>query len=190
MSDIEPFLLLPGSTIRQAAECINRNRSGISLVVDADRRICGTITDGDIRRAVLAGISLDESIDSLLACKPTAYRQPTTARIGTPRSEIVRVMQDASIRHLPLVDEGDRVVDIALLDDLAPRPTLPLEAVIMAGGFGKRLGPLTQETPKPMLPVGDRPLLELTIERLRQAGIRRVNVTTHYLADEDHGPFR
>src|SRR5207244_12318298 len=70
--------------------------------------------------------------------------------------------------------------DLVTMDDLVPQPALPMRAVIMAGGYGARLQPLTDELPKPMLPVGGRPLLELIVESLRQAGIRRVNVTTHY----------
>jgi NDP-sugar pyrophosphorylase family protein len=92
-------------------------------------------------------------------------------------------MNQHDINHLPIVDADNRVVEFLLRKDLAPDVRLNLPAVIMAGGYGKRLLPLTENVPKPMLPVGDRPLLELIIQRLRRAGIRDVNLTTHYLPE-------
>jgi NDP-sugar pyrophosphorylase family protein len=92
--------------------------------------------------------------------------------------------KDFVVDHLPLVDDAGRVVDLLLRRDLVGRDGSDLAAVIMAGGYGTRLRPLTEDVPKPMLPVGDRPLMEMIIEQLRESGIRRVNVTTHYLADK------
>jgi NDP-sugar pyrophosphorylase family protein len=92
------------------------------------------------------------------------------------------------LRQIPVLDNEDRVVDLVMLDDLIPIQDLPLQAVIMAGGMGTRLRPLTEDLPKPMLPVGGKPLMELVIKQLRQVGIRRVNVTTHYKPEKisDH----
>jgi NDP-sugar pyrophosphorylase family protein len=92
--------------------------------------------------------------------------------------------KDFVLNHLPVVDDAGRIVELLLRSDFVTEERLGLSAVIMAGGFGTRLRPLTDELPKPMLPMGDRPLLELTIERLREAGIHRVNLTTHYLAEK------
>jgi dTDP-glucose pyrophosphorylase len=161
--------------------CIDRNAEGIALVVDEERRLIGTVTDGDIRRAILAGMDLDSPVQALLELRaPTAHPSPLTAPVGTPDAELLRMMNEYTLRHIPLLDETGRVVDVALLSDLVKEYELPLTAVVMAGGYGTRLRPLTEEVPKPMLPVGGRPLLELIIEQLRQAGIRRVNLTTHY----------
>jgi len=99
-------------------------------------------------------------------------------------------MQKWNVRQIPLLDDAGRVVDLVTLDDLLPEQMPALQAVIMAGGLGTRLRPLTDELPKPMLPVGDRPLMELIIEQLRQSGIQRINVTTHYLADKIKGSTR
>jgi NDP-sugar pyrophosphorylase family protein len=93
------------------------------------------------------------------------------------------MMNQYGLRHIPLVDGQHRVIDVALLGSLVKEYELPLRAVVMAGGYGTRLRPLTEEVPKPMLPIGGRPLLERIIEQLRQAGIHRVNLTTHYRAD-------
>jgi NDP-sugar pyrophosphorylase family protein len=98
------------------------------------------------------------------------------------------MMNELSIRQIPIVDTDKRVVDMAFLSDLVKDYELPLRAVIMAGGYGTRLRPLTDDTPKPMLPVGGRPILQHTIEQLKKSGVRRVDVTTHYKADviSDH----
>ncbi len=92
-------------------------------------------------------------------------------------------MQRLRVRQIPLVDEDARVEELALLEELIESEGPRLRAVVMAGGFGKRLSPLTDDTPKPMLPVGDRPLLQRIVEQLRDAGIHHVNLTTHYRAD-------
>ncbi|MBN1887073.1 MAG: nucleotidyltransferase family protein [Thermoflexales bacterium] len=179
--DIERLLIEPAHTIREAMACIDRNAKGIALVVDQERHLLGTVTDGDIRRAILAGVKLDTPVSDLLARKAgSAYPRPVTARVDTEAPELLRLMQEYSIRQLPVLNDEGRVADLITLDKLTPDQVLPMQAVIMAGGQGSRLRPLTENLPKPMLPVGDRPLMELIIDQLRQAGIRRVNVSTHY----------
>jgi dTDP-glucose pyrophosphorylase/CBS domain-containing protein len=189
MVDLAKHVMPPTAPIREVMKCIDRNGKGIALVVDHEQRLIGTITDGDIRRAILAGINLDSPIMVLLEQQtPESYPTPVKALAGTPDNQLLRRMSQYAIRHIPLVDEADRVVDIAILSDIVREYELPLTAVVMAGGFGTRLRPLTENTPKPMLLVGDRPLLELIIENLHQAGIRRINLTTHYKKDivSDH----
>ena len=95
---------------------------------------------------------------------------PVTGRAGLDRTDADELMRVRRIRHLPLVDGGGRLVDVVFLDDLFARPPLPASAVIMAGGMGTRLRPLTEETPKPLLRVGGRPLIEILIERLERSG--------------------
>ena len=154
------------------------------MVVDDDHHPLATVTDGDIRRAILSGINLDLSVQVLLEQRPLDLRRaPIMAPEGTGAAELLRMMADLSFRHVPIVDSSGRVVEIALLTELLREYELPVTAVVMAGGYGTRLRPLTEELPKTMLPVGDRPLLELIIEQLSQAGIRRVSLTTHYKKD-------
>ena len=93
------------------------------------------------------------------------------------------MLQHHNILHVPVLDEDDRVVGLVSRDVL-PTPLLPLQAVIMAGGRGSRLFPLTEHLPKPMLPVGEQPLLEIIIRQLRESGIKRVNVTTHHCGEK------
>ena len=189
MENIERFLLGSSASIREVMSCIDRNAKGIALIVDEEHHLIGTVTDGDVRRAILAGMDLDSPVQKLLERRSsTPYPQPITAPIGTPNAELIQLMNEHTIRQVPLLDDEGRVVDLALLSDMVKEYELPLSVVVMAGGYGMRLRPLTEDLPKPMLPVGDRPLMELVIEQLRQTGIRRVSVTTHYLANkiEEH----
>lgn len=189
MVDLDKFLVDPETSVREVIACIDRNFSGIALVVDGERHLIGTITDGDIRRAILAGMSLDLTARALLARQvPGPGPQPITSPVGTPDSELLRRMNKHSIRHIPLLDECGRVQDVALLTQLAGEYELPLKAVVMAGGYGSRMLPLTEKVPKPMLPLGNQPILERIISQLRQSRIRRVMLTTHYKAEviSDH----
>ena len=180
-SNVADFCIQPESSIREAMTCIDKNEKGIVVVTDEERRLLGTITDGDVRRAVLAGLSLNVPVSELLARKAhSPYPEPVTAPIGTDRAELLRIMRERVVRQIPLTDAEGQVIGLVTLDELVPKQVLPLQAVIMAGGSGTRLRPLTEEVPKPMLPVGDRPLMEHIIEQLRQSGIQRVNITTHY----------
>jgi dTDP-glucose pyrophosphorylase/CBS domain-containing protein len=185
ISDLSILCIGPDDTIRQAIACIDRNEKGIALVTDETRRLLGTITDGDVRRAMLAGQSLDTPVSNVLAHKVhSPYPQPVTAPVDIEPVVLLHLMQERVVRQVPLLDAQHCVAGLITFDELLPNQTLPLQAVIMAGGFGTRLRPLTDHIPKPMLPVGDRPLIERIIDQFRESGIRRINITTNYLADK------
>lgn len=170
--------------LRQAVAQLDRTGKGIVLVTDADGRLVGTITDGDIRRGILAGLTLEHTTGVLLATKAAATPpRPVTAPAGTRPDALLRLMQKHSVRQIPLIKD-DRVAGLVTIDDLLPGVLPTAQAVIMAGGFGTRLRPFTDDTPKPMLPVGDKPLMERTVRQLQAAGIRRVSVSTHYLPEK------
>jgi dTDP-glucose pyrophosphorylase/CBS domain-containing protein len=174
------------TTIREVIQLIDRTGSGIALAIDDDRHLIATLTDGDIRRAILAGIDLQLTVVDLLQHHSRvggSQARPLTASLSTPDSEKLRLMTKHVLRHLPVLDDEGRVVDLALLSDMVSEYELPIEAVIMAGGLGKRLLPLTRDVPKPMLLVGGRPLLEHTVAQLRQAGFRRIHFSTGYKSD-------
>ncbi len=180
MAELKPFCVAPETPLLEVMARINENQQGIALVVDRERKLLDTITDGDLRRAVLAGTDLKLPISTLHARRKSP---PVTAQVGTNASELVRIMRAKSIRQIPLVDASGKVVELALLDELVDDKTPGLAAVVMAGGYGTRLMPLTKDVPKPMLPVGERPLVEHTVEKLRAAGINRVYMATHYKAE-------
>ncbi|MDH3473162.1 MAG: nucleotidyltransferase family protein [Rhodospirillales bacterium] len=192
-TDLAPFSVAPELSLCQVIAQIERGGEGVALVIEETGYLLGTVTDGDVRRGLLAGIGLDRPVRALLEAPPGAepgrghgapVTAPITAPWGTNPVALLRLMGEHMIRHVPLLDEAGKVAGLALLSRFVRRRELPLKAVIMAGGLGTRLRPLTEATPKPMLPVGDRPLLERTIEQLGQAGIRSINITTHYHADK------
>lgn len=157
---------------------INETAQGIALVVDSEARLLDTITDGDLRRAVLARVDLRKPIWELRQQR----HQPFTMPVGSSRPELARLMRERRVRHIPLVDEDLRVVDMVQVSDLVSEQpdNLAVSAVVMAGGYGARLRPLTNDIPKPMLPLGDKPLVERTIDNLRKFGVQQVYMATHY----------
>jgi len=190
ISDLETILICPSASIRQAILQIERNRQGIVLVVDENEKLLGTITDGDVRRATLAGISLETSLTELMVRKrDPAYPVPVTALAGSDSIEILQIMRKRSVRHVALVNQQSRVVGLSTMDELLPDPRMPLQAVIMAGGKGTRMRPLTEDVPKPMLMVGDRPIMEHIVDQLRDAGIKRVSIATQYLSQKISAHF-
>jgi len=178
--DQKLYCILPSATMREASACIDGNAAKIALVVDACGRLLDTLTDGDIRRAILAGLELSTPVSRLHEGKLHRLRPPVTASVGADKVSLSLLMRDSRVRQIPLLNANGQVVDIITASDLEKAVALPVHAVIMAGGFGVRLRPLTDDLPKPMLPVGDRPLLEDIIERLHQSGIRRITILTHY----------
>ena len=180
-TDLKTLCISSQTRLRDAIAQMDVSRIGIVLVVDSHRRLLGTITDGDVRRGILANIDLGGPADVLLQGKSESrFAQPISAPADADRATLWRTLQDNDIAHLPLVDQEQRVVALATRNDFVPDQESAIQAVIMAGGLGKRLRPLTENLPKPMLPVGDKPLMERVVEQLRVAGMCRVNVTTHY----------
>jgi dTDP-glucose pyrophosphorylase len=171
------LLVAPSASVREALETITKNSRQAVMVVDAGGRLVGIVTDGDIRRGFLRGVGIDGRVDELM------NRQPTTAPAGVARDAALALMQRRTLRHLPVVDAAGRLVDVLLLDDLLRPVPVPNAAVLMAGGAGSRLRPLTDAVPKPLLRVGGKPLLEILIERLRAAGVSEFFVTVRYKSE-------
>ncbi|HEX7948857.1 MAG TPA: nucleotidyltransferase family protein [Candidatus Limnocylindrales bacterium] len=170
---------LPASaTVRDAMERLDAAATQIVLVVDADDRLLGTITDGDIRRALLRQTALDATVDGVM------NPHPITAPAHEPPDALVALMRDRHVHQLPLLDADGRLAGLRLLDRLLARPDRPNAAVVMAGGRGTRLRPLTDRVPKPLLHVGGRPLLDTTLELLAEHAIRHVYLSVNYLAEQ------
>jgi len=178
---LERLLVRPTATLREALAAIDANAKGIVVVTDVQHRLLGTVTDGDLRRAILAGVPLERSVQVVLERREGGGSSPSvTAPVGASVEELIQLMIQHTLRQIPVVDRDERVVDVAVLSDLVRDADLPLRALVMAGGYGTRLLPLTEEVPKPMVSMGGRPLLERIIGQLRDSGIHRVHVATHY----------
>lgn len=179
--NIEVHCVDPSLPIGDAVVRMDANRDGIVLVVDEGRRLLGTVTDGDIRRAILAHVDFTFPVEYLLSLKAgTKHAQPISAFFGADLGLYRSIFREHSVLHLPLLNSEGRVVDLVTASDLFLGEAIQMRAVVMAGGLGSRLRPLTGETPKPMLPLNNRPILEYIFAQLQEAGIKKVNVTTHY----------
>jgi dTDP-glucose pyrophosphorylase len=168
-------LLPQSSTLQAAIECLDRSGLQIAIVVDSDDRMLGTITDGDIRRGLLRGLNLVSSIE------PIIHRDPLIVPPGLGIDAVRQVMQANRIHQLPVRDDDRRVVGLHIWDLLQSPEARPNAMVIMAGGMGTRLRPHTESCPKPLLPVGGKPMLEHIIERARGEGFERFVLAIHYL---------
>ena len=183
---VEATLVTPGMPLREAIGVLDVAGTGLLLLSSGGGILEAVLTDGDIRRHILAGGGLD------VPCRELANREPLTIPPGATPAAALALLDHGRpypVHHLPVVDPTGRVVDVLLRSDLVRSEDPAVTAVIMAGGYGTRLRPLTDATPKPMLPLGDRPLLERTVDHLRSAGIRRLQLTTHYLGDQIQGHF-
>lgn len=172
--ELAQILINPNTSIIDTLRVIDDTAVEIALVVDENKRLIGTVTDGDIRRGLIKGTNLDEPISSLM--NPS----PITAGLTTTDDELLFMMTNRSIKHMPIVDNEKHVLRLVLLKDLISGKKRPNIAIIMAGGLGSRLGSLTQNTPKPLLPVGGKPVIARIAEQLKKHGIEDIIISINY----------
>jgi dTDP-glucose pyrophosphorylase/CBS domain-containing protein len=168
-------LLGPSATLQQAIRTLDDSGLQIVLVVSEDSALLGTVTDGDIRRGLLRGVEMTGPIGSIM------YREPLVVPPEFGRDMVLQLMHANKVHQLPVVDEDRRVVGLHLWDELVRPRQRPNLMVIMAGGRGTRLRPHTEHCPKPLLPVGGKPMLEHIVERAKAEGFVRFVMAVHYL---------
>jgi NDP-sugar pyrophosphorylase family protein len=144
--------------------------------------LLGVVTDGDIRRGILSGIGLDSAVSEIMNCNPI------TACVSTPKRELVKLMEKKSILSIPLV-ENNVVVGLETLQHMFEVPEYNNPVFIMAGGFGTRLRPLTDNCPKPMLKIGNKPILETLIMSFKNSGFKNFYISTHFMPEQIHEYF-
>ena len=177
VSLLKQCLIGPDSSIYTLIERFNIRSEQIGIVVDDQRRLLGTVTDGDLRRGMLRGVTTDALVREIM------NTAPRTLPVDRPHDDITSYMRHERVRHMPIVDFAGRVVDLIALDKLLGPTPQPYPVVIMAGGEGARLRPLTEHTPKPMLDVGGQPILETIIRRCAAAGFGEFYISVNYRAD-------
>ena len=170
------------TTIRDAIENMNLSKLGIVLVDNKDKRFVGVVLDGDIRRGFLHGVTLDSSVSEITNLKPVVVGKDSKDDV------VQRIMMQSAISHVPVVNDKNQLCGLFMLDrfpEIVVRPNL---FVVMAGGKGSRLLPLTLETPKPMLLVNNRPILEHILLRAKTSGFSKFLIATNYLRSsiEEH----
>lgn len=174
----ESTLIGPQTTLREALQTIDVAGCQIALVVDEGRRLLGTLSDGDVRRGLLRGLELGDRVTSAM------HSQPTCAYDTEDRRAILVRMRRLGLHQIPLIDATGRVVGLEVVDDFLTPAVRDNWVVIMAGGLGRRLHELTRETPKPMLMVGNRPLLETIVRGYADQGFRRFYLAVNYRAEQ------
>lgn len=182
MKNWKNVLISPTDKIQTAVEVIDKSALQVCLVVDEDRCLLGVVTDGDVRRGILKGIALDKPVSEIM------FTQFTAVTSDEPRENIRHLMREKQLRHIPVLDTEGRVVDLKLLMDLIEPEAKPNPVILMAGGLGTRLRPLTHDCPKPMLKVGDKPILETIIENFVDQGFVHFYLAVNYKSHiiEDH----
>src|SRR2546427_5219719 len=154
-SDLSKFCTTQDSTIDEAVALMDQHRLGIVLVVDEASRLLGTVTDGDIRRAILAAIDFREPLKTLLERKAgSAHAKPVSAPAWADRRTCLHLLQTHKILHLPLLDVDGRVSGLVTRDDFLPDEVLSLQAVVMAGGGGEGQRPLSPGHSHTLVAVG------------------------------------
>ncbi|PTB95388.1 alcohol dehydrogenase [Marinobacter sp. B9-2] len=164
-------------TLEQAIEVLDKAALRIALVVDGGDKLLGTVTDGDVRRALLKHLPMETPVNQVM------NGQPKTAEQSWTESRILALMEDHELLQLPLVDQEGKLVGLASLHDLLNKHRYDNPVFLMAGGFGTRLRPLTNNCPKPMLKVGDKPILEQILVNFVEAGFHRFYISTHYMPE-------
>ena len=176
------YFISAKAKIREVIKSIDQGAVQIALVVDAEQKLMGTVTDGDIRRGLLRGETLESSAERVM------HREFRFVREGVRDQDVLAMMRREVLHQIPMLDSEGRVVRLILLEELLQRKSLPNKVVIMAGGEGKRLRPLTRNCPKPMLPVQGKPMLEILLERCKAAGLCQFYFAVNYLKQQiiDH----
>jgi dTDP-glucose pyrophosphorylase/predicted transcriptional regulator len=176
MVELSKVTLSLESSIKEAMALIDESSLQIALVIDSTNYLIGTITDGDIRRGLLKGLRITDSIDTII------FRTPTVCNINDNREKILALSLKNNIQQIPLVDNNGKLVGLEVFKELLKSKTRTNKVVLMAGGLGSRLRPLTDNKPKPMLHVGNKPILETIIENFAKHGFTEIILSVNYLS--------
>jgi dTDP-glucose pyrophosphorylase len=182
--DILKISLCIDSTIANALSVINSGAVKIALVVDSDNKLLGTLGDGDIRRALLRKKPLNETI------KDVYFKNPITAKKGSLKESLLHLCSTNGITQIPIVDEDQKVIDLFIINNGLLKKQHENHVVLMVGGLGTRLRPLTENTPKPMLEVGGKPILETIVKRFVDSGFTNITMCLGYKSDVIQDYFR
>lgn len=171
-------LLTPANCAKDALAVLDTVAARIALVVDENNRLIGSITDGDIRRSLLANCGLETPVIKIMNPSPITVPQQCDHR------EALRVMNQLRILHLPIIDADHRLIGLHVLSELLEDKRLENWVVLMAGGEGRRLYPITRDIPKPMIPIGGRPILETILNAFLDCGFYKFFISINYLGDQ------
>lgn len=169
-------LARPENSIIDVMRIIEKDAQRVACVVDSDMNLLGLVTDGDIRRALINGIKMEEQVQSIMNAAPKSVG-PDYDKV-----ELMEYLTENRLMHMPVVENG-KLVDLVTIEDLARKKDYHNPVFLMAGGFGTRLRPLTDNCPKPLLKVGNKPILETILDQFIEAGFSNFFISTHYLPE-------
>jgi len=171
---VEEIIITEETTIKEVLKVIDEASKQIALVVDDKNKLVGTVTDGDIRRGIIKGIDLETEVKEIM------NRDYYSLHFNSPKEDILTKFKETSFHQIPLVDDQGHVRDLALINEIIKENKKENTVVLMVGGLGSRLRPLTNDTPKPLLLIGDRPILETIIEQFKAYGFVNFILCTNY----------
>ena len=174
MKDWRQILVEPSDSIYRTLEVIDRSALQIALVVDEKGRLLGTVTDGDVRRGILRGLDLDSAVAKVM------NKDFSSCYVEDTRDKALAIMSNKSLHQLPVIDHNGCLVGIHTIDSLMASKTRDNIVLLMAGGLGSRLKPLTANCPKPLLKVGGKPILESIIESFIEQGFKKFYISINY----------
>lgn len=181
MKNIDNLKLHTNSTIKEALAIIDKGALQIALVVDENDKLLGTITDGDIRRGLLKGLDLNSTVE------PIVYKTPTIATLSDTKEKILKLALLKKLHQIPIVSTEGKIVGLQEIEELIKPKVKTNKVVLMVGGLGTRLRPLTEDVPKPMLQVGNKPILETIVDKFAEYGyiniVMCVNYKSHIIQD-------
>lgn len=178
------YIIFSTATILDALKALDGNSHDFQtlFVVDKEEKMVGTLTDGDIRRGLIGGASLSTPVSEIMHASFKFVRE------GQNDAKILKEYREKKYYFIPVLDKEDHIIKVCNL--IKYRNFLPVDAVLMAGGKGERLRPLTEKTPKPLLPVGGKAIIDHNIDRLIDYGVKHINVTVNYLGEQLEEHFR
>ena len=177
MEDWTRILIKPSDTLEDAIKALHSGGARIVLVVDENTKLLGTVTDGDIRRSLIKHTSMERPIEKVM------NSSPLTALLSDNQEAIIFKMKSMDLLHMPLVDDRGTLAGLETLQHLIKNKKYNNPVFLMAGGFGKRLHPLTEKIPKPLLNIGSKPILETIIRQFIDAGFHIFYISIHYKAE-------
>ncbi|WNL27659.1 nucleotidyltransferase family protein [Arcobacter cryaerophilus gv. pseudocryaerophilus] len=177
MKSINNIKLKQNATIKEALAIIDKAAMQIALIIDENDKLIGTITDGDIRRGLLKGLVLNSSIQSII------FTTPTICKVSDTKEDILKIALSKKLHQIPIVDDDGKVLGIQEIEELIKPKDKINKVILMVGGLGTRLRPLTETTPKPMLKVGNKPILQTIVEKFAEYGYTNIVMCVNYKSD-------
>ena len=178
MKNMHDKQLSPNDCVQDAVKAIETNAAKIVFIIDDKGRLVGSVSDGDIRRALLKGQGLDSPVSQVMNPNPVVVRTTNYSN-----KQVLKLMKDKDVRYIPILNNHNQILNIQTSEDLQKKDIKDNWVVLMAGGLGERLSPLTETKPKPLLTLGSKPILENILESFIDNGFRKIFISVNYKAN-------